>query len=113
MATRTILESDLSGRPDAITESIGLSGEWCTIDLTTAERAELKDFLAPYRKAGRRVGPTLKKRVVPETTVEERETIRAWAQENGYEFAPYGRIPKRILAAYAQAHPEAGDRLVR
>lgn len=103
MVTRTVLDSDLSGQPDAVTETVGLGREWHEVDLTEAEREELRQLLAPYLDAGRRVGPMLdghKKKVVPDTTVEEREQIRTWARENGYELAEYGRIPSKIFAAY-------------
>lgn len=110
MASRIVLESDLSGEPDAVTETVGLDREWHQVDLTEAEREDLRQFLAPYLDAGRRIGSTLdghKKKVVPDTTVEEREQIRTWAKANGYEVAPYGRIPKKVFRAYRAAHPNS------
>lgn len=108
MTTRTIFESDLSGEPDAITTNIGFEDSWYEVDLTESERAELEGFLSTYLAKARKVGVRIKrtdhKSDVPETTVDERERIRAWARENGYEPSSFGRIPKRIFGAYQRAH---------
>lgn len=109
MATRTVHVSDISGEPEAVTATIGVDGVWHEVDLTETEKDELQQIIAPYVSAGRRIGPTLsqKKKLVPDTTVEERDEIRAWARDNGYELAEYGRIPKKIFAAYNNAHSDA------
>lgn len=107
VSTKTIYISDISGSPDAQRVTLGYGGEWHEIDLSPQELEELDAALDAYLKAGRRIGRTLdagKRRVVPETTVEEREKIREWAREEGFQFAERGRIPKRILAAYGEAH---------
>ena len=45
-----------------------------------------------------------KKRVVPETSAEERDTIRAWAKKEGYDIAEFGRITKKVMKAFDEAH---------
>ena len=106
MAIRSIVESDLSGKPDAATQMFGLGDTWYEIDLTAEEQEKLEEALKPYLKAGRKAGKTtpVKKRVVPETTAEERDKIREWAKKEGYEFAERGRIPKAVMKAYDEAH---------
>ncbi|MFJ7280362.1 Lsr2 family protein [Kitasatospora sp. NPDC098663] len=105
MAIRSVVESDLSGEPDAATATFGLGDTWYEVDLTTEERKKLEEALKPYLKAGRKAGePTPKKRVVPETTAEERDKIREWAKGKGLEFADRGRIPKKVMKAYDEAH---------
>ncbi|MDW6058066.1 Lsr2 family protein [Streptomyces sp. FXJ1.4098] len=106
MAIRSIVESDLSGKPDAATVTFGLGDTWYEVDLTAEEQKELEKTLKSYVKVGRKVGKTtpVKKPVVPETTLEERDKIRKWAKEEGYEFADRGRIPKTIMKAYDEAH---------
>lgn len=106
MAIRSIVESDLSGKPDAATATFGLGDTWYEIDLTPEERKKLEEALKPYLKVGRKAGKAapIKKRVVPETTPEEREKIREWAKEEGYDFAERGRIPKTVMKAYDEAH---------
>lgn len=105
MAIRSIVESDLSGKSNAATFSFGVGDTWYEVDLTDEERKKLEESLKTYVKAGRKATEKKNaKKVVPETSVEEREQIREWATEQGYEFAPYGRIPKKIMAAYFEAH---------
>lgn len=83
----------------------GLGDTWYEIDLTPDEQKKLEEALKPYLKAGRKAGkPAPKKRVVPETTAEERDKIREWAKREGYEFAERGRIPKNVMKAYDEAH---------
>lgn len=106
MSQKTIYESDLSGKGDAKETHFGFGNSWFEIDLTLDEQTELKALLEPYFEAGRRVlsAQTARRRQVPETTTDEREAIRAWAQSNGFDFALRGRIPKRIMSAYDKTH---------
>ncbi|MFC9755182.1 Lsr2 family protein [Streptomyces sp. NPDC056921] len=105
MAIRSIVESDLSGKPDAATVTFGLGGTWYEVDLTPEEQKELERALKSYLKVGRKAEEKpAKKQVVPETTAEEREKIREWAREEGLEFAERGRIPKTVQKAYDEAH---------
>ncbi|MER6520047.1 Lsr2 family protein [Streptomyces sp. NPDC001553] len=105
MAIRSIVESDLSGKPDAATATFGLGDTWYEVDLTAEERKKLEEALKPFLKVSRKAGKAApKKRVVPETTPEERDTIRAWAKKEGYDFADRGRIPKAVMKAYDEAH---------
>ena len=58
-----------------------------------------------YPDTGRMVSKKgAEKRVVPETTPEEREKIRTWAKKQGYEVAERGQIPKKVQAPYDKAH---------
>lgn len=104
MTKRTIYESDLSGESHAIATRVGFDNSWYEVDLTPEEQYALRAVLEAYFAVGRRVVATGKRRQVPDTTPEEREEIRAWALEQGFEFADRGRIPKRIMAAYDKAH---------
>ncbi|MFJ5725859.1 Lsr2 family protein [Streptomyces sp. NPDC093149] len=105
MAIRSIVESDLSGKPDATTVTFGLGDTWYEIDLTAKEQKDLEDALKSYLKVGRKAErKPAKKRVVPETTAEEREKIREWAREEGLELAERGRIPKTVQKAFDEAH---------
>lgn len=105
MAIKTVIESDLSGKTDATTVTFGLGDVWYEIDLTEEERKKLEQSLKTYVNKGRKASPrSAARRVVPETTPEEREAIRAWGREHDFEFAEYGRIPKKLLQAYDKAH---------
>lgn len=105
MAIRQIVESDISGNTDASTVSFGFEGTWYEVDLTAQEREELKNALSRYFKIGRKTGPRPNpKRAVPDTTPEQREIIRQWAKDEGFEIADRGVIPKQIFAAYKTEH---------
>lgn len=106
MAEKKIIESDLSGRHDAERVRFGLGDTWYEIDLTDDERQGLEAALKSYLTAGRKATqePPQRRKMVPTTTPEERDKIREWGRENGFEFAPYGRIPKEVMAAYDAAH---------
>ncbi|MER6367136.1 Lsr2 family protein [Streptomyces mirabilis] len=105
MAIREIVESDLSGKPDAATVTFGLGDTWYEVDLTAEEQKALENALKSYLKVSRKAGKSAsKKRVVPETTAEERDKIREWAKKEGHEFAERGRIPKTVMRAYDEAH---------
>ncbi|MDH2390040.1 Lsr2 family protein [Streptomyces sp. HNM0663] len=106
MAIRSIIESDLSGKPDAATVTFGLGDTWYEVDLTAEEQKDLENALKSYLKVSRKAGKAapVKKRVVPETTAEERDRIREWAKKEGHEFAERGRIPKKVMKAYDEAH---------
>lgn len=105
MAIRNIVESDISGKPDAATVTFGLGDTWFEIDLTDEERKELEKNLKEYISKGRKATKKgEKKRLVPETTPEEREEIRKWARENGHEVPEFGRIPKAVMKAHDEAH---------
>lgn len=101
MASSTVRISDLSGRPDAVAVSLGYGEHAYEVDLAPDEvldlEAVLERYLAVARKAS--VKPRTR-RFVPETTLEQRETIRAWARANGHEVANRGKVPNSIYSAY-------------
>ncbi|WP_051299302.1 Lsr2 dimerization domain-containing protein [Arthrobacter castelli] len=111
MATRHIIESDISGKTDAATITFGLGDDWYEVDLTPDEQEQLKAYLDTYVTVARKAEEKqAKPRQVPETSVEERAAIRAWAKKKGYEDKGYGRIPKKIMAAYRAEHGLASDK---
>ena len=79
-----------------------LDGVTYEIDLTAAERAVLRDRLAPYITVARRIsGPS------PRTTTADGQTtareVRQWARAHGYPVAVKGRLPRRAREAYLRA----------
>lgn len=104
MSTRTVIVSDLSGEPDAVTTRLGRGDAWYEVDLTPAELDRLESDLGAYLAVARRVeGVTPSRRFVPQTTLTEREQIRAWARSNDFALADRGKIPNRIYLAYRAA----------
>lgn len=105
MATKTIRESDISGAPGAESVKLAFGGtQTLEVDLTAEEQKQLEELLEPYISVARPAMSQLRKSEVPETSPEERERMRVWANENGYELSSYGRVPKTIRATYDKVH---------
>lgn len=105
----TIVRSDLSGESEASTVAFGLRGTWYEIDLTASEEEGLQKALEQYLSVGRKASPGTgepKAALVPKMTQAERNEIRAWARENGFEVPVKGKLSKSVLAAWYEAHPE-------
>lgn len=106
MATITTMQviDDLDGSADAETVGFGLDGVSYEIDLSQANAQRLRDALAEFVAAARRVGGRRTGRRAGATTSSETARIRAWAQENGYQVSARGRLPAEVIAAYRAAH---------
>jgi len=116
MAIKTVLIDDFDGTPisgNATTTHFSLNDTMYQIDLSAENVAKLKDALAPFIKAGRKVaaGPEIMARDIARAKSAARRTprttpsndvsaIREWAKGNGFEVSERGRIPGAVLAAY-------------
>lgn len=111
---QTIVEliDDIDETPADETVVFALDGINYEIDLSEANAAKLREALAPYVVASRKVGrgsPTPHLRLVrsPATrTAADKErlaAIRMWAQANGFEVKDRGRISAEIVTAYEEA----------
>lgn len=85
-----------------------LDGTAYEIDLTDDHAADLRDALAPFIAAGRRLGrggtaasPAARKRSEPGRDL---AAVRAWASANGHTVSDRGRVPQVVLDAYDAAH---------
>jgi hypothetical protein len=109
MGIRKVIESDISGKLDADTVAFGIEDTWWEIDLTQQEREELEEHLRRYMDKGRRIGhkrPSRRKNY-PNLSADEREEIRSWGEENGYDPALYGALATSLLKAYYEAHGDS------
>jgi hypothetical protein len=112
MAQKTTITyfSDLSGVKvdgDCAGVQFGLDGTTYEIDLTAKEQKALRDVLAPYVDAGRKVGGATRRRQAGSagaTDGSSAKEIRVWALANGHEVPARGRIPALALEAYKAAH---------
>lgn len=100
MAQRVNIElvDDLDGKQADQTVSFGLDGTTYEIDLSDKNAAQLRDSLAAYIAAGRRVGragPKSKSKTGPHAS-----EVRAWAKENGFDVPARGRIPAEVQQAF-------------
>lgn len=98
-----IMEDDLDGSPAVETVTFSLDNVAYEIDVNAEHAEQLRAALEPWVGAARRVGgrrATAKKKSRGSGTA----AVRAWAQENGYEVGPRGRVPQEIHEAYRAAH---------
>ena len=118
MARRTIqvLTDDLDGGEAEETVKFGLDGVQYEIDLSGKNASKIRDTLAPYVAASRKVG---RGGVVPGGRAaaargrtggaaadrDQNRAIREWAQGKGIKVSDRGRIKQEIVDRY---HAEAG-----
>lgn len=106
MAKRTIttevVTDDLTGeelsKDDHVSLTFSFEGDTFHLDLSKANAKTFKDFLKPYTKNPSRSARS------KSATKKDLGPVRTWADENGYELNPKGRIPKAVLEAYDAAH---------
>lgn len=107
MAQKTIVlvEDDLSGGSADESVTFALDGVTYEIDLSAANARALRDVLAAYVAAGRRVGGAQRvgRSVSARTDKDQLDAMRRWARENGYEVSSRGRISNVIRNAYNAA----------
>ena len=109
--TQVILVDDLDGGDAQSTVSFGLDGTFYEIDLNKKNEGRMRDALAPYigaaRKVGRAAGRTGGRRgggVGGGVGRERAQDIRAWARSQGLKVSDRGRIPAEVVAQYEAEH---------
>ena len=111
MAQKILVEmlDDIDGSAATQTVPFGLDGVAYEIDLSGENAAALRDELARYIAAGRRVGGRKVRVAAGQSTTatstdrERNQQIRAWASANGYPVSERGRLSSEVIAAYEQA----------
>lgn len=113
MAHRIVLVDDLDGselNESAATTRFSLDGAQYEIDLAEANRDRLREALAPFIAAGRKVGPTSApagrrsaRSAASGGSGKRTADIREWANANGHRVGERGRIPANVVAAYEAA----------
>ncbi len=98
-----ITTDDFDGTEGATTVRFGLDGTSYDVDLSLANEAELREFLAHYVSAGRRVTATTGRRYTHVDVDVDTRAVRAWAAGNGIEVSPRGRISSEVIAQYRAA----------
>ena len=108
--TVTRLVDDIDGGVAHETVTFGLDGRLYEIDLSARNAKKLRNELAPFVEHGSRITGRISRltaRGGPRSrgSAPDREpnrAIREWAEENGYEVAPRGRLKQDIIDAYHQ-----------
>lgn len=114
MAQRTIvlLIDDIDGTElseGGETVNFSLDGVTYEIDLKPENAAKLRDTLAPFISAARRVAGarSTKKRPLANPDRELASRAREWAKSRGMDVPARGRVPRRIIEAYEEHHSAA------
>jgi hypothetical protein len=94
------LVDDIDGGPADTTVSFALDGSNYEIDLSTANAHRLREALAQYVGAARKVGRGTRAR----SGGSDSAKVRDWAKAEGMTVSERGRIPAEIREAYDRAH---------
>jgi hypothetical protein len=105
---QVVLTDDIDGGEADETVQFTLDGVSYEIDLSEANAETLRELLAPYVEAGRRIGGRSSRRSGPKARATgdrvDMSNVRAWARENGYQISDRGRVSSEVRAAYEAAH---------
>ena len=114
MAQRTIttLIDDIDGSEASETVVFGLDGSTYEVDLSEAHAEDLREVLSPYVSVARRAGSSAgggrsgrARATRPSNSGSpDPKDVRAWAQANGVEVSPRGRINSAVLEQYRAAN---------
>lgn len=108
MAQRTVitLVDDLDHKEieaDGQTIRFAYQGIQYEIDLSEKHAKKLDNALAPFVAAARRVNGRAARRAKAVPASADPKAVRKWADSNGIEVSPRGRIPAHILDQYRAA----------
>lgn len=101
--TQVFLTCDICGgdKPGDETVTYGLDGTTYEIDLCTKHAKQLRDGVAPFVAAGRRMSNRAGRRRAGGGSDRERtQAIRAWARSKGIKVSERGRLSSDIVAKY-------------
>jgi hypothetical protein len=97
-----LIIDDLDGSPADQTVAFALDGSHYQIDLSSQNAARLREALAPWQKQARKL--TNRRQLKRTDLGPSNQVLRAWAQANGHQVAPRGRVPEAVRTAYEQQH---------
>ena len=99
----TVLIDDLTGAElgeGAATVSFALEGIGYEIDLAPASAADLREALAPFILAGRKLGRASHKTASMSAPAGEQSAARTWLLEQGVDVPSRGRLSTALLERY-------------
>ncbi|MDQ3767355.1 MAG: Lsr2 family protein [Actinomycetota bacterium] len=99
-----VLEDDLDGSSADESVTFGLDGVTYEIDLSAKNAAKLRDTLAQYVGAARKVPGRASRRGSRRGSGPSASDVRNWARANGYDVSDRGRVAAEIRAAYEAAN---------
>jgi Lsr2 len=110
---QTLLIDDLDGSAAEGTVRFGLDGTEYEIDLNAGHANELREALARYVDAARRVGgstrtPARGSRRGPANGKVDTTEVREWARAQGIEVKDRGRVPADLVIKFKAATSQQG-----
>ena len=96
----TLYVDDLDGSDAEGTVRFSLDGAQYEIELNAAHATELRDALAPYVEAGRKIPRRARRNTAKRVNSTE---IRDWARTNGVEIKNRGRVPADVVTKFLTA----------
>lgn len=101
MVQRTVTQitDDLDGSLGARSVTFAFEGASYSIDLSEANRARLREALAPFIENAVREGSPEGRRASSAGTW-RREDLQEWAKGRGYRVGDRGRVPQSIIDEY-------------
>jgi hypothetical protein len=107
--TTVTLVDDLDGSNADEQVEFVVDGKSYAIDLSASNSQKLRDALAPFIVAGRRVGGRRSAAAAgtparSTTDREQNQAIREWALKQGLKVSERGRISASVLDAFKAAH---------
>ena len=104
---QTLFVDDLDGSEAEGTVRFGLDGTEYEIDLNAKHAQQLRDAMARYVDAGRRVGASTRRparsgRKAQPSALNTTE-VREWAKAQGIEVKDRGRVPAELVVKFKAA----------
>lgn len=106
--TQVVLVDDVDGGEASETVVFGLDGASYEIDLSADNAAQLRESVARWVGAGRKIGRSSSTGRVSRggsgrssASSSNANEIREWARANGHQVSDRGRISAEVMAAYA------------
>jgi hypothetical protein len=100
----TLYVDDLDGSDAEGTVRFSLDGAQYEIELNAAHATELRDALAPYVEAGRKVPRQARRNRRRAAAKGARSNeVRDWAKTNGVEINNRGRVPAEVMTKFLTA----------
>ena len=97
---QVVLVDDVDGGSATETVKFSVDGAQYEIDLSSAHAAQMREALAPWLKAARKVSGRGAARGRAGTDTSK---VRAWAKANGFNVSERGRISAEVRSAYNAA----------
>jgi len=98
---QVVLVDDVDGSEATETVTFALDGVGYEVDLSDKNAAALREAIAPWVSAGRRVSGRRSAGRGRGRVTSDASKIREWAKANGYAVSERGRVSAEIREAYA------------